>query len=114
MGDWLGRRFWSDVAGSRQIARGKATRARPSIDRHESNLERCADRVGGVSPRARQKPPTSAEAERIASDMAMADSSLQKGDIVSTDRGFFVYRGIGADGYTNEFTLVANPLAKLK
>ena len=43
-----------------------------------------------------------------------ADSSLQKGDIVSTDRGLFVYQGIGADGYTNEFTLVANPLAKLK
>ena len=63
--------------------------------------------------RIKKKPPTSAEAERIASDMAMADSSLQKGDIVSTDRGFFVYRGIGADGYTNEFTLVANPLAKL-
>jgi hypothetical protein len=113
MGDWLGRRFWSDVAGSRQIARGKATRARPSIDRHESNLERCADRVGGVSPTARQKPPTSAEAERIASDMAI-DNRLQKGDSVSTDRGFFVYRGIGADGYTNEFMLVANPLTKLK
>ena len=56
--------------------------------------------------RIKKKPPTSAEAQRIASDLAMTDSSLQKGDIVSTDRGFFVYRGIGADGYTNDFAPV--------
>jgi|HubBroStandDraft_2_1064218.scaffolds.fasta_scaffold1292028_1 hypothetical protein len=31
--------------------------------------------------RIKKKPPTSAEAERIASDMAMADSSLQKGSL---------------------------------
>jgi hypothetical protein len=50
------------------------------------------------------------EAERIASHMAMTDTSLQKGNIVSTDRGFFIYRGVGADGYTNDFVPVANPL----
>jgi hypothetical protein len=57
-----------------------------------------------------KKKPTAAEADRAASDQAMTDSSLQKGDIVSTDRGFFVYRGVGADGYTNDFVPVANPL----
>ena len=53
--------------------------------------------------RIKTRPPTSAEAHRIASELAMDDSTLQKGDIVSTDRGFFVYRGIGADGYTSDF-----------
>ena len=88
--------------------------------RHESNLDHyfyraftcCACAL--ALERIKKKSPTPAEAERIASDLAMNDSSLQKGDIVSTDRGLFVYQGIGADGYTNEFTLVANPLAKLK
>jgi hypothetical protein len=44
----------------------------------------------GISSRQRRikrKPPTALEAERIASDMAMNDNSLQKGDIVATDRG---------------------------
>ena len=61
--------------------------------------------------RIKKKPPTPAEAERIASDMAMNDGTLQKGDIVRTDRGFFIYRGIGPDGYTNDFAPVPNPLA---
>jgi hypothetical protein len=61
--------------------------------------------------RIKKKPPTPAETERIASDEAMNDGTLQKGDIVRTDRGFFVYRGIGPDGYTNDFAPVANPLA---
>jgi hypothetical protein len=55
--------------------------------------------------RINTRPPTSAEAHRIASELAMDDSTLQKGDIVSTDRGFFVYRGIGADGETRTFDL---------
>jgi hypothetical protein len=45
------------------------------------------------SGRVKRKPPTDVEAERIGSEMAMSDSLLQKGDIVVTDRGFFV-RGI--------------------
>jgi hypothetical protein len=61
--------------------------------------------------RIKKKPPTPAETERLASDEAMNDGTLQKGDIVRTDRGFFVYRGIGPDGYTNDFAPVANPLA---
>jgi hypothetical protein len=43
--------------------------------------------------RIKKKPPTPAETERIASEEAMNDGTLQKGDIVRTDRGFFVYCG---------------------
>jgi hypothetical protein len=55
-------------------------------------------------------PPSQAEAERLASEMAMNDSQLQKGDIVVTDRGFFLFQGIAADGYTYEFSKVPNPV----
>ena len=55
--------------------------------------------------------PTEVEADRIASDMAMNDSLLQKGDIVVTYRGFFVFRGVGSDGYTFEFSPVPNPIS---
>ena len=60
--------------------------------------------------RIKRKPPTDLEAERIASEMAMSDSLLQKGDIVVTDRGFFVFRGIAADGFSYDFAPVPNPL----
>jgi hypothetical protein len=59
--------------------------------------------------RIRRSPPSVAEAERIASEMAMNDSLLQRGDIVVTDRGFFVFRGPAPDGVTNEFTRVPDP-----
>jgi hypothetical protein len=62
------------------------------------------------SGRIKRPPPTPSEVERIASDTAMNDSLLRKGDIVVTDRGFFVFRGVGADGYTFDFTEVPNPL----
>jgi hypothetical protein len=47
--------------------------------------------MGGTREEARadqekKKPPTPAEAERVASDTVMNDGSLQKGDLVSTDR----------------------------
>jgi hypothetical protein len=61
------------------------------------------------SGRIRRPPPSAAEAERIASEMAMNDSLLQKGDIVVTDRGFFVFRGPAPDGVTNEFARVPDP-----
>ena len=51
------------------------------------------------------------EAERLASQVVMNDSSLHRGDIVSTDRGFFLYRGRGPDGYTNDFVRVPNPIS---
>jgi hypothetical protein len=42
--------------------------------------------------------------------MVMNDGSLKRGDIVSTDRGFFLYRGLGPDGYSSDFVRVPNPL----
>lgn len=60
--------------------------------------------------RIKRKPPTNLEADRIASEVVMNDSLLQKGDIVVTDRGFFVFRGLAVDGYTYEFAPVPNPL----
>ena len=63
--------------------------------------------VAGETGRIKRKPP---DAERIASELAMNDSLLQRGDIVVTDRGFFVFRGLAADGYTYEFSPVPNPV----
>jgi hypothetical protein len=66
----------------------------------------------GVSAeRIKKRPPTPAEAERIASDMAINDSLLKKGDIVVTDRGFLLYRGVAADGVAGDFVAVPNPLS---
>ena len=62
---------------------------------------------GGI----KKKPPTVAEAERIVSETAMNDGTLQRGDIVVTDRGFFLYRGLAADGFSNDFVVVPNPLS---
>jgi hypothetical protein len=64
--------------------------------------------------RIKKKPPTAVEAERIASEMARNDGSLQKGDIVATDRGFLVFRGLAPDGINNEFVPVPNPLSSAK
>jgi hypothetical protein len=55
-----------------------------------------------------------AEAERIASDMVMTDSLLQKGDIVATDRGFLLYRGLASDGVSGDFVAIPNPLSANK
>jgi hypothetical protein len=70
--------------------------------------------VAAETGRIKRKPPDAAEAERIASDMVMNDGSLQKGDIVATNRGFFVFRGLAADGITGDFVPVANPLPAVK
>ena len=64
--------------------------------------------------RIRRKPPDVSEAARIASETIMNDSLLQKGDIVVTDRGFFVFRGVASDGYTYEFSPVLNPVSIAK
>jgi len=64
--------------------------------------------------RIKRKPPTNQEAERIASEMVMNDGLLQRGDIVATDRGFFVFRGLAADGYSNDFAPIPNPLPATK
>jgi hypothetical protein len=64
------------------------------------------------SPRIKRKPPSPTEAAQIASDVALSDSLLRKGDIVVTNRGFFAFRGIGADGISNDFVPVPNPMPK--
>ncbi|WKA30648.1 hypothetical protein [Bradyrhizobium roseum] len=64
--------------------------------------------------RIRRPPPSQAEAERLASEMALNDGLLERGDIVVTDRGFFVFRGLAPDGSTGEFTQVPNPVIPTK
>jgi hypothetical protein len=64
--------------------------------------------------RIKRKPPTQAEADRIASDSAITDSILRKGDIVVTDRGFFMFRGVSADGMTGDFVAVPNPMSNAR
>jgi hypothetical protein len=66
--------------------------------------------VSAETGRIKRKPPDIAEAERIASELVMNDSLLQKGDIVVTYRAFFEYRGLAPDGFTNEFSPVPNPV----
>ena len=67
--------------------------------------------VSAETGRIKRNLPDLAEAERLASEIAMNDSSLQRGDIVVTDRGFFVFRGLAPDGYTYEFSPIANPIS---
>jgi hypothetical protein len=62
--------------------------------------------------RLKRKPPNSSEADRIASELVMNDSLLQKGDIVVTDRGFLMFLGLASDGYTYEFAPVPSPLGR--
>jgi hypothetical protein len=64
--------------------------------------------------RVKWRRPTQAEADRKASESAMADSILRIGDIVVTDRGFFMFRGFLAGGETGDFVPVPNPLSGAK
>src|SRR5260370_5285450 len=64
--------------------------------------------------RIKKRPPGIIEAERIASDMAMNDSLLRKGDVIATDRGFLVFRGLAPDGITNDFESIPNPVPSPK
>jgi hypothetical protein len=61
--------------------------------------------------RFKWKRPTQAEADRVASESALTDSILRKGDVVVTDRGFFIFRGFLPDGTTGDFVPVPNPLS---
>ena len=76
-----------------------------------SSLLAVSNAFGQDHGRIKRKPPTKVEAARIASDTAMNDSLLRKGDIVATDRGFFAYRGLAPDGIANDFVAVPNPLS---
>ena len=64
--------------------------------------------------RVKWKSPTPAEADRLASESAMSDSILRNGDIVVTDRGFFMFRGFLADGRTGDFIPVPNPMSNAR
>ncbi len=61
-----------------------------------------------------KRPSSSAERDRLNQEMARNDGLLQKGDIIATDRGFLVFRGVGPDGVTNRFEPVANPFDRPK
>jgi hypothetical protein len=63
--------------------------------------------------RIKRKPPDDAELARLASDEAMNDGILRKGDIISTDRGFLQLRGLKEDG-SYDFAPVPNPLSPVK
>ena len=64
--------------------------------------------------RIKKRPPTPAQAGRIASDTAKNDGLLKKGDIVATDRGFLLYRGLAPDGVSGDFVAIPNPLSANK
>lgn len=65
---------------------------------------------GASAERIKRKPPTEIEAARIASDQAMNDLTLHKGDVVATDRGFFQFRGLAPDG-SFDFLPIPDPLS---
>ena len=65
----------------------------------------------GETGRIRRHRPSPSEAARQLSEAVMNDDSLQVGDIIVTDRGYFVFEGVGEDGFTNKFRAVAEPLA---
>ena len=60
--------------------------------------------------RIKRKPPDDAELARVASDQAMNDGSLRKGDIISTHRGFLQLRGLTEDGIY-VFAPIGNPVS---
>ena len=64
--------------------------------------------------RVKWKRPTQAEADHMASESAITDIILRKGDIVVTDRGFFMFRGFLADGRTGDFIPVPNPMSNAR
>ena len=60
--------------------------------------------------RIKRAPPDDAELARLASEQAINDGDLRKGDIISTHRGFLQLRGIKEDG-SYDFAPVPNPFS---
>lgn len=58
----------------------------------------------------KRPPPSFEQQQSVAAEMAKNDGLLRQGDIIATDRGFLVFKGVAADGYTNEFAPLPNPL----
>jgi hypothetical protein len=69
--------------------------------------------VGATAERIKRKPPEETERARLASEQVLEDDDLRKGDIISTDHGFFQIRGLNADG-SYDLTPVPNPLSQVK
>lgn len=63
-----------------------------------------------ASNRIRRPPPSFEESQALAVEIAKSDGLLRPGDIIVTPSGFLVFRGVAADGYTNKFEMVPNPL----
>lgn len=62
-----------------------------------------------VDPR-QSDPPNSAVADIEAADQqVMNDSSLRRGDIIATSKGFFVFVGRGGEGRLSDFVPAPNP-----
>jgi hypothetical protein len=85
----------------------------------DMSRDQWRERVGEAKRRARQftleqrgrptfDPPTIADDERIASERVLNDDSLQRGDIVSTNKGLFVFKG-QSDQERRESDFVALP-----
>jgi hypothetical protein len=68
---------------------------------------------GVQAERIKRRPPTDAELGRLASENVMNDGILRKGDVISTDRGFFVFLREKPDG-SYDFAPVPNPLFAVK
>ena len=64
--------------------------------------------------RVKWKRLTQAEADPMASESAITEFILRKGDIVVTDRGFFMFRGFLADGRTGDLIPVPNPMSNAR
>lgn len=89
---------WPDSLVSRKdwARRIQQARARAEEARREG-------RLGAALRVFKPDPP-----EKIASERVVADDTLQPGDIVSTDRGFLLFRGrSGADGQRGDFVPLA-------
>jgi hypothetical protein len=85
----------------------------------DMSREQWRERVAEAKRRARQfalerrgrptfENPSIADEERMASERVLNDDSLQRGDIVSTNKGLFVYKG-QSDQERRESDFVALP-----
>lgn len=95
LGQWVGARSLAQDATSISAAQGG-----PPLD---MSREQWRERVVEAKRRAKQfalenrgriaLPPSAAEEQRIASERVLNDESLQSGDIVSTNKGLYLFKG---------------------
>jgi hypothetical protein len=87
----------------------------PEISRQEwlERVQEAKRRARETAQERRNHPelyaPSPVDQERVASERALNDNSLQPGDIVSTDHGLFVFRGrIDQQPKSEDFVRVPN------